>query len=301
MNLYTWVQQYIFKIFKHNHGYGTYVWCIYKITLLNVTSITPVYMYTWFWSHTRQQCLTSIGNEFSNSSISSTVFTPQCLATWQHSIITSGDLHKLKQSKHFTQFSCSSTILSWELTSTEIHTPNSVHFPYHRFLDGYSIVWNPSSVDTLGTHSGRPTQNVLIRGASLFQGLLNVIVTQEENDKKMNVQGEWCIITSVGSTFIPVVIVRASLLTRSMGRVDSGARPWDERAPLIHCTAEHSSENDKRHRSQHKVELYGCSHLSARQEASLLWKVEHCLAIPPVAENTRGVKVECSTSRIRCS
>lgn len=65
--------------------------------------------------------------------------------------------------------------------------------------------------------------------------------------------------------------IYTKLSSKSIGWVgDLAACPQLERVPLIYCIAERSREKVRWQRSHEIVKLYGCSHLMARHEASLL-------------------------------
>ena len=68
----------------------------------------------------------------------------------------------------------------------------------------------------------------------------------------------------------------------------------------MHWIADRISEKFKVHRSQPMVLGYGSALFSARRDVILLYVTVAAGPIPPVAENTRGVKKPCSTSIIRC-
>ena len=60
-------------------------------------------------------------------------------------------------------------------------------------------------------------------------------------------------------------------MTRSIGgRDDRIAWPLEDRAPLMQSIEERSRENDRVHRNQLIVLLYGWSHLVDSKDASLL-------------------------------
>ena len=65
--------------------------------------------------------------------------------------------------------------------------------------------------------------------------------------------------------------------------------------------ADLSREKLTLHRSQNSVLLYGCSCLSAINEASLLETTVAVDPNPPVVEKTNGEKEPNSISRMRCS
>ena len=70
---------------------------------------------------------------------------------------------------------------------------------------------------------------------------------------------------------------------------------------LRHATAESIKLNEILHRIHVMVELYGWPCFSAMRLASLLKATVADGPHPPLEDKTKGVKVPCSTSRMRCS
>ena len=97
--------------------------------------------------------------------------------------------------------------------------------------------------------------------------------------------------------------IRPSWMARSSGAssADLAGWCWEDRAPHRHITADLIREKLMVHRIQEMVLLYSCCLLSARSDASHLYMMVAPGAMPPVAENTRGLNDPRSISRTRCS
>ena len=82
---------------------------------------------------------------------------------------------------------------------------------------------------------------------------------------------------------------------------EKGTYPLRDLDPLIHITAEQSSEKDKWHCNQPMTRLYGCLRFTDRREARCLYVIFAAFPIPPDVVKTRGVNEPFSTSRTCCS